>query len=336
MVASAMFETGLGTDAVERLAEGVRAGDERAIARAITIVEQRAPARTDLLKALFPFTGRATTVGITGAPGCGKSTLTGQLIRAYRRRGESVGVIAVDPTSPFSGGAALGDRIRMQSAIPDAGVLIRSMASRKQLGGLAPATLDAASVLDAGGRDRILIETVGVGQDQVEILTVADVVVLLLVPGMGDDLQIAKAGIVEAADIFVINKSDRDGVERLEQALRDAAMLRSRPDGWAPPVIRTIATSGAGTAGVTLAVDSYLAHLRQRNLLRRKLIERWRARLHQMVRERLTEHLSGSDFALLLQAYASAVVDRKLDPQTAMERLFGQAVDSTALLRGVA
>jgi LAO/AO transport system kinase len=309
---------------VEELAERLRAGDEQALARAITLVEQRAPERTPLLKTLFPFTGRARIIGITGAPGVGKSTFVGQAIREYRRQEKTLGVIAVDPTSPYSGGATLGDRIRMQQ-ISDPGVFIRSMASRGQLGGLAPATADVVTLLDVGGCDRVLVETVGVGQDQVDILSVADVVILLLAPGMSDDIQFAKAGIVEAADIFVLNKSDRDGADYLERSLRESLLLHHRADGWSPPIVKTIATSGEGVQDAISAVDGYFEFLRNHDLERRKAIEKWEARLVRMLREHLVERLFDADYAPLFRSYAAAVADHRTDPYTVVDRLIGGA-----------
>src|SRR5215468_1926484 len=194
--------------------ERLRAGDARALARAITTVENRGPESGELLKALFPHSGQARMIGLTGAPGAGKSTLVNQLAKHYRRAGKTLGIIAVDPTSPYTGGAILGDRIRMQDHHGDPGIYIRSMATRGSLGGLARTTADVATVLDASGRDLILIETVGVGQDEVDIVRLADITIVILVPGMGDDVQTIKAGIMEIADIFVINKSDREGTER--------------------------------------------------------------------------------------------------------------------------
>ncbi len=205
---------------IQNLVERVTSGDARALARAITLVENRAPESSELLKALFPRTGQAKVVGLTGSPGAGKSTLVDHLAREYRKQQKTVGIIAVDPTSPYSGGAILGDRIRMGSHFADPGIYIRSMATRGSLGGLARTTADVTSVLDASGRDVILIETVGVGQDEVDIVRLAEVTVVILVPGMGDDVQTIKAGIMEIADIFVINKSDREGAERVEREIR--------------------------------------------------------------------------------------------------------------------
>src|SRR5271163_3918149 len=237
------------------------AGDLRALARAATSIENRSPAAESLLKELFPHTGHAAVIGITGAPGAGKSTLTDQLVHEFRREDKSVGVLAVDPTSPYSGGAVLGDRIRMLGHHADSGVFIRSMATRGHLGGLAAATTDMALLLDAAGKEFVLIETVGVGQDEVEIAKLADVTVVVLVPGMGDDVQAIKAGIMEIADVFVINKSDHpgDGADRLEREILALQSLSTRHDGWVPPIVRTVACEGQGISETLAAVRSFLA-----------------------------------------------------------------------------
>jgi len=254
---------------IEKWATQIRDGEIRAISRAITAIENHAPEAEPLLKILFPQTGAAYLTGITGAPGTGKSTLVDRLAAHYRKEESHVGVIAVDPTSPYTGGAILGDRIRMQSHAGDAGIFIRSMATRGFLGGLARATAEVALLLDAAGKRQILIETVGVGQDEIEIVRLADCVVVVLVPGLGDDIQNMKAGLMEIADIFVLNKADRQGADRLEEQLH--AMLsmvvprvdRSRVTGenaWHPPVIRTVATENKGIDKLAQTIAKFRTH----------------------------------------------------------------------------
>ncbi|MGH8595283.1 MAG: methylmalonyl Co-A mutase-associated GTPase MeaB, partial [Gammaproteobacteria bacterium] len=239
------------------LVERILARDVRAVARAISKIENDSPDANDILKALFARTGRGLIIGITGAPGAGKSSLVDKLAMHYRSREKTVGIIAVDPSSPFSGGAILGDRIRMQALSVDPNVFIRSMATRGNLGGLARATVDAVAVLDAAGYDRTLVETVGVGQDEVDIVKTADCSVVVLVPGMGDDIQAIKAGIMEIGDVFVINKAEREGVERTERELIALLEMSERPDGWTPPIVRTVATENKGIAEFADAIESY-------------------------------------------------------------------------------
>ena len=238
----------------------IRGGDVLSISRALTAIEDRAPEAEDLLRELFPGTGRAYRVGITGAPGTGKSTLVDRLAGHYRREHLQVGILAVDPSSPFTGGAILGDRVRMQGHAQDEGVFIRSMATRGFLGGLAQATADAALLLDAAGKDFVLVETVGVGQGEVDIVRLADCTVVVLIPGMGDDVQNLKAGVMEIGDVFVLNKADRPGAERFEQQLRAILGLVPERDGWRPPVVRTIATENAGIRELAAAIEAFRKH----------------------------------------------------------------------------
>ena len=265
------------------------AGDRRAIGRAISLVESRDPAAVALLRELFPKAGRAWVMGITGSPGAGKSTLVEKLAIEYRRRGGRVGILAVDPTSPFSGGAILGDRVRMQSLAGDPGVYIRSMATRGQLGGLAPTTQDAVTILDAAGCEIILIETVGVGQDEVEVARLADATVLLLVPGLGDDIQTFKAGVMEIADLYVVNKADRLEADRVVQEVTAMLSLACRPDGWRPPIIKTVATTGQGLGDLVKGADLFRAFSEKGEVKERRRRDHWRSRLFDLLRQTLFE-----------------------------------------------
>ena len=326
------------------------------------------------MKGLFPHTGRARVIGLTGAPGAGKSTLVDQLARWYRnttvcgtkrdRGGASdksegvvqsypllakearseapqeneashdrrctIGIIAVDPTSPYTGGAILGDRIRMQEHFSDAGIYIRSMATRGSLGGLARATADVATVLDASGRDVILIETVGVGQDEVDIVRLADITIVILVPGMGDDVQSIKAGIMEIADIFVINKSDREGAERVEREIRALQSLagqrdKTRQGGWTPPVVKTVASEGKGVEELAAAIAEYEAYLQKENRALNKRVENWRERLVEMLRDAMLEKARAQLGYGKLARLAAEVAEHKRDPYTLVEELAGKA-----------
>jgi LAO/AO transport system kinase len=295
----------------------ILAGDPRAVARAATEIENRSAAAEALLKELFPHTGRATIVGVTGAPGAGKSTLTDRLVHELRREGQAVGVLAVDPTSPYTGGAVLGDRIRMLSHHADPGVFIRSMATRGHLGGLAAATTDMALLLDAAGKEVVLIETVGVGQDEVEVAKLADVTVVVLVPGMGDDVQAIKAGILEIADVFVINKADQPGADRLEREILALQSLSTRGSssgnaGWIPPIVHTVATEGQGIRETLAAIRSFLGRAGAKS----RAVSNWTLRLREMLRERLMEQFANIDF----QAAAEKVAARRSDPYTMIDR----------------
>src|SRR5215218_5010834 len=271
----------------QNLVEKLLKGETRAVARAITRVENGAADAAGLMKAVFSQTGRALVIGITGAPGAGKSSLVDKLATHYRDLGNRIGIICVDPSSPFSGGAILGDRIRMSTLGLDKNVFIRSMATRGNLGGLSRATVDAVAILDAAGFDKVIVETVGVGQDEVEIVKTADVSVVVLVPGMGDDIQAIKAGIMEIGDVFVINKADREGVLRTEKELEALLSLAHRPDFWNPPVVKTVATENKGIEDLSLAIESYRVFLGEgdASLTRRKAIARWR--LTELLRDRL-------------------------------------------------
>ena len=306
---------------IERLCSG----DPRALARAISIVENRTLDSPGLLKALFPHSGKARILGLTGAPGAGKSTLVDQLAKHYRRAGKTLGIIAVDPTSPYTGGAILGDRIRMQDHHSDPGIYIRSMATRGSLGGLARTTADVATVLDASGKDLILIETVGVGQDEVEIVRLADITVVILVPGMGDDVQTIKAGIMEIADIFVINKSDREGAERVEREVLAMQSLAMRKDGWSPPIVKTIASEGKGIEHLADAIAAYEAYLQRENLALKHSVDNWRERLVEMLRDAMLERARGQLDNGRVEQYAAEIAQHKRDPYTLVEELVAKA-----------
>jgi len=307
------------------LISSLRAGDPRALARAISVIENRQSGFSDLLKSLFPHTGRARVLGLTGAPGAGKSTLVDQLARHYRKENQTVGIIAVDPTSPYTGGAILGDRIRMQDHYSDPGIFIRSMATRGSLGGLARTTADVSAVLDASGRDRILIETVGVGQDEVDIVRLADITIVILVPGMGDDVQTIKAGIMEIADIFVINKSDREGAERVEREIRAMQSLDIRNDGWVPPIVKTVASEGMGTKELAASITDYEAYLKDNDLLFPKNVDHWRERLVQMLRDAMLEEARHQINGARLDRYAAEIAEHKRDPYSLVEEIVAKA-----------
>jgi len=307
----------------------LRAGDTRALAQAISTVENRAAGWSDLLKALFPHTGKARVLGITGAPGAGKSTLVDQLAKHYRKQNQTVGIIAVDPTSPYTGGAILGDRIRMQDHHGDPGIYIRSMATRGSLGGLARATADAATVLDASGRNIVMIETVGVGQDEIDIVRLADVTIVILVPGMGDDVQTIKAGIMEIADIFVINKSDREGAERVEREIRAMQSLSTRHDRWTPSIVKTVATDGVGIPELAEAIADYEAYLQKENLVLKKNVENWQERLVEMLRDAMLEKARAQLDRGSLECYAAEIAEHKRDPYTLVEQIVARLARTT-------
>jgi LAO/AO transport system kinase len=303
-------------------ASKVRAGDVRAISRAITAIENHSAEAEELLRQLFPHTGQAYLTGVTGAPGTGKSTLVDRLAAYHRKREERVGVIAVDPTSPYSGGAILGDRIRMQGHASDTGIFIRSMATRGFLGGLARSTAEVALLLDAAGKRQVLIETVGVGQDEIDIVRLADCVLVVLVPGLGDDIQNMKAGLMEIGDIFVLNKADREGAERLEEQLHAMLSLVMPRDGWHPPVIRTVATENKGVDELAATVEKFRKHFESSGQRRQKHIELWQNRLIEMLESRLLEKvLGGKEGEARLRALAVEVAERKKDPFSAVSEI---------------
>ena len=315
--------------ATDSLIDRINAGDAAAVARAISKIEDGSKDASALMKRIYQSSRGGLVIGITGAPGAGKSSLVDKLALHYRKQGERVGIIAVDPSSPFSGGAILGDRIRMQTLGLDEGVFIRSMATRGNLGGLARATVDAVAILDSAGYQRIIVETVGVGQDEVEIVKAADVSVVVLVPGMGDDIQAIKAGIMEIGDIFVINKADRDGVYSTEKELESLLSLASRADGWNPPIVKTVAIESQGIGDLAQAIEKFKeVQISDRiTTERRHAIARWR--IVELLRERLLATVLGSNSATAaLERLADEVATRRRDPYSAVDEIIDGSATS--------
>jgi len=314
------------TTTLESWAAQIRAGDVRAISRAVSAIENRTGEAELLLKELFPYTGHACRVGVTGAPGTGKSTLVDKLAAHYRVEKKSVGIIAVDPSSPFTGGAILGDRIRMQGHAADEGIFIRSMATRGYLGGLAQATGDATLLLDAAGKDIILVETVGVGQGEIEIVRLADCTLVVLVPGMGDEVQNLKAGLMEIADIFVINKSDREGAGRFEEQLRAILQLVPERDGWKPPIVRTVATEGQGVDDLARQIGAFREHFVEAEDRPKRELAYWKDWLLRLLERRLVERALGNGMSEAeFDAIAAQVAARKKDPYAAVAEILSRS-----------
>jgi LAO/AO transport system kinase len=312
----------MGLSTTNDLLENLFQGDVRSLARAITLVENRSVEGLQLLRQLFPRTGSSRVIGITGSPGAGKSSLVDRLAALYRSRDKKLAIIAVDPSSPFTGGAMLGDRIRMNALATDPGVFIRSMATRGHLGGLATATADVVSVLDAAARDPILVETVGVGQDEIDIVKLGDVSIVVLVPGMGDDIQALKAGLMEIGDIFVINKCDRPGVEKMEHAIQSLLSLAHRPDGWTPPIIKTVAIENRGLEELADSIDRSDEHFRSTDRRAVKQREAARQRLLNLLQERLVRKAVDAVFpGGSLDEIVERIARRETDPYSIVDNI---------------
>jgi LAO/AO transport system kinase len=310
-------------ESLQDLVAGAREGQPRAVARLISLVEDAGPGLREAIRLLAPLRADTAVIGLTGSPGVGKSTTTSALVGAFRRREQRVGVLAVDPSSPFSGGALLGDRVRMQEHALDPDVFIRSMASRGQLGGLSRATPQALRVLEAAGCDVVVIETVGVGQAEVEVASLADTTVVLLAPGMGDAIQAAKAGILEVADVFVVNKADRDGADRTVREVKSMISLGAagQPGGWTPPVCKTVASRNEGIDGVVEALDRHRAYLRESGELERRRTSRARREVEAIAVAELLSRAGELRGRSQLDALAQEVAAGRLDPYTAADRV---------------
>ena len=308
------------------LSDRVLAGDPRAVARAISLIEDESPAGAELIRRIFASSGRAYLLGVTGPPGAGKSTLVDRMITEIRKSQRTVGVVAVDPTSPYTGGAILGDRVRMQAHAGDPGVFIRSMATRGHLGGLARATGEVAVVYDAAGKDIVIIETVGVGQDEVDIVRTADISIVTIVPGTGDEVQALKAGIMEIADIFVVNKADREGADRTVTSIEAMLSLHTFGDGdWRPPILKTEATSGRGIPELLETIEKFRKHTEATQGNRRRLRAEWR--LRELLGQRFLKHVEGTVLkAGEFDGFLERIAARELDPYSAVDEIFKRAV----------
>jgi len=309
---------------VEEIVQSVLAGDRRSIAKAITIIENNAPEAQELITSIYPSIGKAHIIGITGPPGCGKSTLIQKIILEYREKGKTVGVIAVDPTSPFTGGAFLGDRIRMQELSTDQGVFIRSMATRNYLGGIAKATKDSVKILDAAGKDIIIVETVGAGQSEVEIIKVAQTIVVICAPGLGDEIQAIKAGIMEIGDIFVVNKADRENANKAVMDVKAILHLNNKEGTWKLQVLKTVALNGEGVSELVERITEH-KHFLEKKLERRESREKAEAELIQAIRERVTASIvkklkkEGK-----LEEVLQKILEKKVDPVSIAGKLINE------------
>ncbi|MGQ9538247.1 MAG: methylmalonyl Co-A mutase-associated GTPase MeaB [Candidatus Bathycorpusculaceae bacterium] len=312
---------------IGEIINGVLAGDRRKIAKAITIAENSPEEAQSLIASIYPHTGKAQIIGLTGPGGAGKSTLIEKMVREYRRRGKTVGVIAVDPTSPFSGGAFLGDRIRMQELSTDEGVFIRSMATRNSPGGIAKATKDAVKILDAAGKDVIIVETVGAGQSEVEIIKVAQTIIVIHAPGLGDEIQAIKAGLMEIADIFVVNKADRENAEKAVMDIQAMLQLDNKEKIWAPPIIKTVALTGEGVPELIEKIEEHWQFLKK-GLLNKRSLEKAEAELIEAIKEKVTSSIieklkREKKFEKVLQQIAG----KEIDPASAAEKLLNQELE---------
>ena len=312
----------------EEIINGVLNGDRKSIAKAITIIENNMPEAQELIAQIFPHTGKAHVIGLTGAGGAGKSTLIEKIVREYRRKGKTVGVIAVDPTSPFTGGAFLGDRIRMQELATDEGVYIRSMATRNYAGGISKATKDAAKILDAAGKDVVIVETVGAGQSEVEIVKVAQTIVVMHAPGLGDEIQAIKAGIMEIADVFVVNKADRENADKTAMDIQAMLQMSNKKGGWKPPVLKTVALTGEGVPELIEKLEEHRCFLEGDVECRESLLKtKAEAELLEAIKERISRALIDQlkregKFDELLQE----ILKKKIDPASAAEKLVKKAI----------
>ena len=309
---------------IEEIVQGVLNGDRRSIARAITIIENNTAETQKLIASIYPHTGKAHIIGITGPGGSGKSTLIEKIIRKYRQRGKTVGVIAVDPTSPFTGGAFLGDRIRMQELSTDQGVFIRSMATRNYMGGIAKATKDAVKVLDAAGKDIVIVETVGAGQSEVEIIKVAQTIVVICAPGLGDEIQAIKAGMMEIADIFVVNKADRENADKALMDIQAMLQLNNKEKAWKTPILKTAALTGKGVLQLVEKIEEH-KHFLEKELERKRSREKAEAELTEAIKEKVAasiiENLKREG---KFEEFLQKILEKEMDPASAAETILNE------------